>query len=127
MPLEKFKPSDTPTAIAKSETVEVLFDGELKREDIGYAHPVSLQCFLPTRHTEKNEQRWQVDCGRASLVIRAGELIDPDKPHVFEQRVVPAGPKALFVVAYINDYIQRHNTRTVDMGESLREVLERMS
>ncbi len=54
-----------------------LFDDVIKPSDVGYTHPVFLQCFLPTRHSDRNRQRWQTNCGRASLVIRAGELANP--------------------------------------------------
>ena len=84
-----------------------LFDEVIRPDDIGYTHPVFLQCFMPTRHSDKNRDRWQTDCGRVSLVIRAGELANPAKPHEFKKCAVPAGPKARFVVAYINDYILR--------------------
>jgi len=104
-----------------------LFEQVIKREDIGYTHPVFLQCFLPTRHSSKNGQRWQTNCGRASLVIRAGELVNPAKPNEYESCFVPAGPKARFVVGYVNDYIQRNNTPTVNMGDSLREAMAKMN
>lgn len=95
-------------------------------QDVGYTHPVFVQCFLPTRHTAKNRQRWQTNCGRASLVIRAGELPKPDKPNEYEACIVPAGPKARFVVAYVNDYIQRHDTATVNMGDNLRDAMAKL-
>jgi hypothetical protein len=104
-----------------------MFEQVVKPEDVGYTHPVFLQCFLPTRHCKKNQQRWQTNCGRASLVIRAGELANPAKPNEYESCCVPAGPKARFVIAYVNDYIQRRNTPTVDMGDSLREAMDRMN
>jgi hypothetical protein len=104
-----------------------LFDEVIRPEDIGYTHPVFLQCFLPTRHSARNRQRWQTNCGRASLVIRAGELTYPDRPHEFEICLVPAGPKARFVVGYVNDYIQRHKTATVNMGDSLRDAMRQMN
>lgn len=104
-----------------------LFDEVIKPEDIGYTHPVFLQCFLPTRHSAKNKQRWQTNCGRASLVIRAGELANPDKPNDYETCLVPAGPKARFVTGYVNDYIQRNDTPTVNMGDSLREAMQKMN
>lgn len=103
-----------------------LFDEVIKPEDIGYTHPVFLQCFLPTRHSARNRQRWQTNCGRASLVLRAGELANPAIPNEYETCLVPAGPKARFVVAYVNDYIQRHDTPTVNMGDSLREAMRQM-
>ena len=99
----------------------------IKPEDVGYTHPVFLQCFLPTRHSKKNQQRWQTNCGRASLVIRAGELANPARPNEYEPCLVPAGPKARFVIAYVNDYIQREKTSTVNMGDSLREAMDKMN
>lgn len=104
-----------------------LFDEVIDPKDVGYTHPVFVQCFLPTRHTAKNKQRWQTDCGRASLVIRAGELANPAKPNDFKPCIVPAGPKARFVVAYVNDQIQRSNSPTVNMGDSLRDAMRAMS
>ena len=104
-----------------------LFDEVIRKEDIGYTHPVFLQCFLPTRHTARNRQRWQTNCGRASLVIRAGELANPMKPNEYESCIVPAGPKARFVIGYVNDYILRKSTPTVNMGDSLREAMQRLN
>ncbi|HSU55344.1 MAG TPA: replication protein RepA [Candidatus Dormibacteraeota bacterium] len=103
-----------------------LFDDIIRQEDIGYTHPVFLQCFLPTRHSPRNKQRWQTDCGRASLVIRAGELVKPGEAHTYKTCMVPAGPKARFVVAYINDFIQREKTPTVDLGRSLRKAMDNL-
>src|ERR1035438_3919620 len=104
-----------------------LFEQVIKPEDVGYTHPVFLQCFLPTRHSKKNQLRWQTNCGRASLVIRAGELANPAKPNEYETCIVPAGPKARFVIGYVNDYIQRKDTPTVNMGDSLREAMQKMN
>lgn len=103
------------------------FDGLIDPKDIAYTHPVFMQCFLPTRHTEKNRDRWQTDCGRVSLVIRAGELANPDKPNEFKKCNVPAGPKARFIVAYVNDYIQRHNTDRINLGDSLRDAMDKLN
>jgi hypothetical protein len=103
-----------------------LFDEVIRPEDIGYTHPVFLQCFLPLRHKADNQDRWQTDCGRASLVIRAGELADPKKPKTFLKCAVPCGPKARIVSAYINDYILRERTPVVPLGETMREAMERM-
>jgi hypothetical protein len=61
------------------------------------------------------------------LVIRAGELVNPAKRNDFKQCIVPAGPKARIVNAYINDSILRKRTPTVDLGRSLRQAMERMN
>ena len=119
--------SDQPTARVQPEILPAsIFAEVIRPEDIGYTHPVFLQCFLPTRHTEKNRLRWQTNCGLASLVIRAGELANPARRNEYEVCAVPAGPKARFVIGYVNDYIQRHKTPTVNMGHSLRTAMDRM-
>jgi hypothetical protein len=94
-------------------------------EDIAYTHSIFLQCFMPLRHTQKNARRWQTDHGRASLVIRAGELANPDKANVFKECVVPAGPKARIIAAYIIDFAWRHKTQEVDLGKSLRKFMDK--
>ena len=104
-----------------------LFDEVIRPEDVGYTHPVFLQCFMPLRHKTDNKDHWQTDCGRASLVIRSGILADPKKPNTFVKCTVPAGPKARIVNAYINDYILRERTATVPLGETMREAMENMN
>ena len=103
-----------------------LFDEVVRPEDVGYTHPVFLQCFMPLRHRPDNKDDWQTDCGRASLVISAGKLVDPKKPNTFVKMTVPAGPKARILNAYINDYILRKRTRTVPLGQTMRDAMERM-
>jgi hypothetical protein len=95
-------------------------------EDVGYTHPVFLQCFLPTSHSAANKDQWQTDNGRASLLVRAGVLVDPNKQNVFKRCVVPAGPKARIINAYVNDFIFRYRTSTVNLGRSLRKTMERL-
>lgn len=104
-----------------------LFDEVIRPEDVGYTHPIFLQCFMPVRHNAQNSQRWQTDCGRASLVIRAGELVKPGTMNTFKKCVVPAGPKARIVSAYTNDYIQRNQTAVVPLGDSMRNAMDKMS
>lgn len=103
-----------------------LFELNISKRDIAYTHPLFMQCFLPVRHNASNDQLWQMENGRASIIIRAGLLLDPKQPGVFIQRSVPAGPKGRLLMAYINDYILRHRTRTVPLGESLRKGMELM-
>lgn len=103
-----------------------LFDDVIRPEDVGYTHPVLLQCFMPVRHTKTNGQWWQTDCGRASLVMRSGILIKPDAINQFKHCVVPAGPKARLISGYINDFIYRKESRTVPLGDSMRDAMGRI-
>lgn len=97
----------------------------IRPEDLAYTHSVFVQCFMPVRHNQKNQRRWQTDCGQASLVIRAGELLKPSSPGTFKECVVPAGPKARIIVGYINDYAYRHKTPVIDLGDTMREFMRK--
>jgi hypothetical protein len=111
----------------KPAPIKALVDSDLIRpEDIAYVHSVFMQCFLPVRHKPNNRQRWQTDCGRVSMVIRAGELVKPNKPKTFKQCHVPAGPKARIISIYVDDYAWRNQTPEIDMGENLHQAMQQM-
>jgi hypothetical protein len=70
---------------------ECITESEIIRpEDIAYTHSIFLQCFLPLRHRPSNVRRWETGNRLAKLVIRAGELVDPDSPGTFKECAVPA-------------------------------------
>lgn len=98
-----------------------LFELEISKKDIGYTHPILMQCYLPVRHNPVNDQLWQTENGKASILIRAGVMVDPKQPGVFRRCSVPAGPKGRLLMAYINDYILRYKTRVIPLGDSLRD------
>ena len=101
-----------------------ILDTEIIRpEDLVYTHSVFLQCFMPLRHNAKNKLRWQADCGKASLVMRAGELVKPNSPNTFKECAVPAGPKARIVTAYAIDQMYRNRTPEVDLGDTMRKFM----
>ena len=58
--------------------------------------------------------------------IVAIPLVQPDKLGEFKKCLVPAGPKARIVAAYINDYAYRERTPVVDLGETMRTFMERV-
>jgi len=101
----------------------IFTDSELIRsEDILYIHSIFLQCFMPVRHNAKNKDRWETGNRNAKLLIRAGELVNPHDPGQFKQCMVPAGPKARIITAYINDYAYK-NGPEVDLADSMREFM----
>jgi Plasmid encoded RepA protein len=104
-----------------------LITGEaIRSEDIAYTHSLFLQCFMPIRHNAKNRQQWEAGNRNAKLLIRAGILIKPNSPGTFKNCIVPAGPKARLILAYINDYAYRHNTPVIPLGDSMRQAMQRM-
>lgn len=98
-----------------------MFELSITSADIGYTHPLFMNCYLPLRHNARNDQAWQMENGKASLLIRAGMLIDPERPGTFKRCSVPAGSKGRLLMAYVNDYILKHRTRVIPLGESLRK------
>jgi len=95
----------------------------ISREDIAFTHTVFVQCFFPLRHLKKTGQVHEVAHGNVSLLVRAGLLMDPHNRRSWEQREVPAGPKARLLLAYINDQAIRTNSPVIDMGESMRKFM----
>ena len=61
--------------------------------------------------------------GLAALRIEAGTLIDPAEVGTFRPFPVPFGSRARLILPYINGYALRHQTRTVDLGRSLRAFM----
>ena len=55
-------------------------DGQqaLVDRDVGYAHAVMMQCFLPQRPIAHRE--YETSHGRASLLIEAGQIANPNRP-----------------------------------------------
>ena len=92
--------------------------------EIGYHHGIMMQCFLPQKRLPKNQTRYQTTHGRSSLVVRAGELADPEAEHRFIACAVPFGAKARIIVPYIVGYAVQHKTPIIDMGRSLRRFME---
>ena len=92
--------------------------------DIGYHHGIMMQCFLPQKRLPDNQTRYQTTHGRSSLVVRAGELADPDVEHRFVACAVPFGAKARIVMPFIVGYAVIRNTPVIDMGRSLRRFME---
>lgn len=119
------------TALARQEpkaaATKILVDSELIRpEDIAYVHSIFMQCFLPLRHSAKNRQFWQTDCGNLSMHVRAGVLVKPNSPGTFKMCDTPAGPKGRIIATYIDDYAWRHNTPVIDMGDNLHDAMQQM-
>jgi hypothetical protein len=98
--------------------------GLIRPEDILYVHSIFLQCFMPVRHNAMNRQRWETGNREAKLLIRAGELVNPNDPGQFKECVVPAGPKARIITAYINDYAYK-NGPEIDLADSMRDFMTR--
>jgi hypothetical protein len=97
----------------------------ISREDLAFTHTVFVQCFFPVRHPKKTGDIHQITHGNVSLLVRAGLLMDPNNRQKWEQREVPAGPKARLILSYINDRAIRTKSPVINMGSSMREFMNR--
>lgn len=112
----------TPTA--KRRRREEAVAATLTDREIGYAHAVMVQCFLPHRHVA--ERDYQTSHGRASLVVEAGRLADPGNPTDWIHCDVPSGTKPRLIIPYIVGQAVRNGHPEVDLGTSLRNFMARL-
>ena len=96
------------------------------RDDITFTHSVFAQCFLPLRKP-KDDKFYEVQHGRASLVIQSGVLLNPETGK-FEQQQVPYGSAARIILAHIHNHVIRASSldeaQTIPMGDSLRDFFQ---
>lgn len=97
------------------------------RHDIAFTHSVFAQCFFPLRKLRNNAKRYEIRHGRASLLVKAGDLINPETKE-YEEQDVPHGAAARIVMAHIHNHIIRSSSldeaQEIPMGESLRNFFQ---
>ncbi len=111
----------------KDRLLEVVTSVVPGSDDVTYTHAVFAQCFLPLRKLPKVQKFYEVQHGRAGLVIMAGALLNPATKRFVEMNV-PAGSAARIALAHINNHLIRSRSLdealTVPMGESLRDFMD---
>ena len=92
---------------------------------VGYLPATLAQCFLPQRPLPTDERFWMIKHRNVALDIEAGALVSDE---TWERKVcqVPSGFRARLIYAYIVAYAVRNYTKTIDLGTSLRQFIERM-
>ena len=93
-------------------------------QDTGYGHAVMMQCFLPQRPIPDRE--YETFHGRASLLIEAGQIANPNQPRQWIKCDVPSGPKPRLILPYIIGEAIRSNSPEIDLGQSLRKFMSRL-
>ena len=112
-------PSMRGSAADVGDIVDAIMD-----RDIGYTHAVMVQCFLPQRPIPERE--YESAHGRASLVIEAGQIADPNQPRRWIKCDVPSGAKPRLILPYIVGEAIRNESPEIDLGQSLRKFMERL-
>ena len=99
---------------------------DTEHDRIVYHHSIMMMCFLPQKRLPPAQREYIVRHGRAALRIEAGALIDPGVVGEFRSLPVPFGTRARMILPYINASALRNQSRTVDMGRSLRAFMGRL-
>lgn len=119
IPLAKEAAEGPPKLVAIDGGQEAVFAA-----DVGYAHACLMQCFLPQKPIQ--ERDYELNHGRASLVVEAGRLINPERRNQWTRCQVPSGPKPRLILPYIIGEAVRNGTPEVDLGRSLRQFMDRL-
>ena len=96
----------------------------LATRDVGYAHAVMMQCFLPQRPIAGRE--YDTRHGRAILSVEAGRLGNHERVGELIYCDVPWGTKPRLILPYIVGEAVRHNSPEIDLGRSLRDFMTRI-
>ncbi|SDB75073.1 RepA protein, partial [Belnapia rosea] len=92
-------------------------------EEPGYLHTVLAQCGMPRRKV--NGDTYERTNGRASLLMKAGELWD-DRTGTWEPQPLPYGTRPRLALIYISAEAVRTGLPEVEVGHSVRDFLRRL-
>ncbi len=94
-------------------------------ENITYQHSVLCQTGLPYRNPGNDIRKWERTQGRATLLINAGEILNP-KTQKFDNVGLPFGPKPRLILAHLNSEALKKSSSVIDVGSSLTSFVKRI-
>ena len=100
-----------------------LFDTD-DPQQITYSHSVMCQTSMPFKN-EKGVERWEVRNGRAIMVIKAGEVYDPNKDAMV-QLGLPYGTKPRLILLDWNRQAVLKQSPIIEVEDSLYAFLKRL-
>ncbi len=100
-----------------------LFDSD-DPQQITYSHSVMCQTSMPFKN-EKGVERWEVRNGRSIMVIRAGEVYDPNKDAMV-QLGLPYGTKPRLILLDWNRQAVLNQSPIIEVEDSLYAFLKRL-
>ena len=100
-------------------------DEALNIHGIGYSHAVMVQCFLPQRPAP--HRAYRTSHGRASLMIEAGHIANPNDPGEWIECQLPAGPKPRIILPYIVGQAVQTASPKIDLGRTLAQFMNRLN
>ncbi len=94
-------------------------------EDLAFTHSVLAQTSLPTTKPPEGMLRWERRQGRATLLVVAGEALDP-KTQQFTQLPLPYGPKARLLLMHLNSEAVRRQSPVIPVEDSMTAFFRRL-
>lgn len=94
-------------------------------EDFAFTHSVLAQTSLPTAKPPDGMLRWERRQGRATLLVVAGEALDP-KTQKFAQLPLPYGPKARLLLMHLNSEAVRRQSPEIPVEDSMTAFFRRV-
>jgi hypothetical protein len=94
-------------------------------EDLAFTHSVLAQTSLPTAKPPEGMLRWERRQGRATLLVVAGEALDP-KTQKFAQLPLPYGPKARLLLMHLNSEAVRRQSPVIPVEDSMTAFFRRL-
>ena len=94
-------------------------------EDLAFTHSVLAQTSLPTTRPPDGMRRWERHQGRATLLVQAGEAIDPTTQK-FIKLPLPYGPKARLLLMHLNTEAVRRQSPIIPVEDSMTAFFRRV-
>jgi hypothetical protein len=94
-------------------------------EDLAFTHSVLAQTSLPTAKPPDGMLRWERRQGRATLLVVAGEALDPQTQN-FTQLPLPYGPKARLLLMHLNSEAVRRQSPVIPVEDSMTAFFRRL-
>jgi len=94
-------------------------------DDIAYQHSILCQTSLPAAKPPEGMLRWEKRQGRATLLVQAGEALDPKTGH-FTQLALPYGPKARLLLMHLNGEAVRRQSPVIPVEDSMTAFFRRL-
>ncbi len=94
-------------------------------DNITFQHSVFCQTGLPYRNPGDELRKWERVQGRATLLVNAGEILNP-KTQRFVEIGLPFGPKPRLILAHLNSEALKHSSSVINVGNSLTGFVRRL-
>ena len=93
-------------------------------DDVLYQHTVLCQTSMPYRDPGDEVRLWERDNGQISLLLQAGQLLDPSTSK-FVSLGLPYGPKPRLVLCHLNAEAIRNQSPAIELEDSLTAFVKR--